>query len=96
MAAYFIVEVEVLDPVRYEDYRAMVPPTLAAYGGRFIVRGGASQTLEGDWRPKRLVVLEFPSLERARAWYDSEEYRPAKELRLATARSTVVLVEGVQ
>jgi uncharacterized protein (DUF1330 family) len=95
MAAYFITEIEITDPVRYEDYRAMVPPSLAAYGGRFIVRGGSPQSIEGDWQPKRVVVLAFDSVEQARAWYDSAEYRAAKALRLATANSRMILVEGV-
>ena len=95
MSAYVIVDVEVTDPVRYQDYRAMVPPSLAKYGGRFVVRGGTHQVLEGDWQPTRVVVLEFPSVEQARRWYDSEEYRPAKALRMQTARTRLVLVEGV-
>jgi uncharacterized protein (DUF1330 family) len=95
MSAYVIVDVEVTDPARYQDYRAMVEPSLAKYGGRFVVRGGAHQVLEGDWQPTRVVVLEFPSVEQARRWYDSEEYRPAKALRMQTARTRLVLVEGV-
>jgi uncharacterized protein (DUF1330 family) len=95
MSAYVIVDVEVTDPARYQDYRAMVPASLAKYGGRFVVRGGAHQVLEGDWQPTRVVVLEFPSVEQARRWYDSEEYRPAKALRMQTARTRLVLVEGV-
>ncbi|HTP95850.1 MAG TPA: DUF1330 domain-containing protein [Burkholderiales bacterium] len=94
MPAYIIVEVTVNDPVRYEDYKKMVPPTLAAYGGRFVIRGGASQTLEGDWSPKRLVVLEFPSVARAKEWWASSEYGPAKALRQATASTRMVVVEG--
>ncbi|HEY7366634.1 MAG TPA: DUF1330 domain-containing protein [Methylomirabilota bacterium] len=70
-------------------------PRSARYGGKFLVRGGQVQTLEGDWKPKRIVVTEFPSIEQARRWYDSEEYRVLKALRLRTARGSVVLVEGV-
>jgi uncharacterized protein (DUF1330 family) len=95
MAAYMIVDVEVLEPVEYQTYRAMVPGTLVPYGGRFVVRGGDFEVLEGDWQPKRIVVLEFPSVEQARAWYDSEEYRAAKALRQRLARSSVVMVAGV-
>jgi uncharacterized protein (DUF1330 family) len=95
MPAYVVVEIEVLDSERYEDYKRMVPPSLAAYGGRFVVRGGATETLEGDWSPKRLVILEFPSVERAKAWWGSGEYAEAKALRQATARTQMVVVEGV-
>ena len=95
MPAYVVVEIEVLDAGRYEDYKRMVPPSLAAYGGRFVVRGGAVETLEGDWAPKRLVILEFPSVERAKAWWGSQEYAEAKALRQATARTRMLVVEGV-
>ena len=95
MPAYFIVENEVTDATGFEEYRQQVPGTVEKYGGRFLVRGGQMQTLEGDWKPRRLVVTEFPSIEQARRWYDSEEYRPLKALRLRTARGSVVLVEGV-
>jgi uncharacterized protein (DUF1330 family) len=95
MAAYVVVTVDVKDPVRYEDYKRMVPPTLRAYGGRFLVRGGKVQSREGSWLPKRLVVLEFPDVERANAWYDSAEYAPAKALRQATSTADLIIVEGV-
>jgi len=95
MPAYVVVEVEVLDEQRYETYKRMVPPSLAAYGGRFIVRGGATETLEGQWSPKRLVILEFPSAARAKAWWGSVEYAEAKALRQATARTQMIVVEGV-
>ena len=95
MAAYVIAEVDVRDKERYEDYKRMVPPTLEQYGGRLIVRGGATETLEGDWSPGRVVIVEFPSAEQARAWWGSDEYAPAKELRQATADSKLILVEGV-
>src|SRR5918912_2398014 len=95
MPAYIVVEVEVLDGERYEDYKRMVPPSLAAYGGKFLVRGGASETLEGTWSPKRLVVVEFPSVERAKAWWGSGEYADAKALRQATARTQMIVVKGV-
>ena len=95
MPAYVVVEVDIQDPVRYERYKELTPASIAAYGGRFIVRGGAVDTLEGEWRPSRLVILEFPSAERARAWWSSPEYAEAKTLRQATARSKLILVEGV-
>ena len=95
MPAYIVVEIEVLDQERYEHYKQMVPPTLAAYGGRFIVRGGAVEALEGDWSPKRLVILEFPSVAQAKAWWGSSEYAAAKALRQATARTQMIVVEGM-
>jgi uncharacterized protein (DUF1330 family) len=95
MPAYFIVDNEVTDPAGFEEYRKQVPGTVEKYGGKFLVRGGQMQALEGDWKPKRIVVTEFPSIEQARRWYDSEEYRALKALRLRTARGSVVLVEGV-
>jgi len=95
MPAYVIVEVTVQDPVRYEDYKKMAAPTIAAFGGRYIVRGGAVQTLEGAWAPGRLVVLEFPSAERAREWWNSSQYAPAKRLRHETATTKMILVEGL-
>jgi uncharacterized protein (DUF1330 family) len=94
MAGYVIAEVEVTDPTGFEEYRRVVGTTIEKYGGRYAVRGGAVQVVEGDWQPKRLVVLEFPTVEQARRWYDSEEYRAPKALRMKTARSRVVIVEG--
>ena len=95
MSAYLVVEVEVRDAERYEDYKRMVPPTLAAYGGKFLARGGAVETLEGEWSPKRMVIVEFPSAERAKAWWASTEYAEAKALRQATADTQMILIEGV-
>ena len=95
MAAYIVVQVDVKDPERYADYRAMVPATLAKYGGRFIVRGGKTETLEGSWSPKRFVVVEFPSVEQAKAWWASPEYAEAKALRQATALSQMIVADGV-
>jgi uncharacterized protein (DUF1330 family) len=95
MPAYVIAEVTVTDPKTMEEYRKQVPATVARYGGRFLVRGGAHETLEGDWKPNRLVILEFPSMEQARRWYDSEEYREPKALRIKSGRTNLVLVDGV-
>jgi uncharacterized protein (DUF1330 family) len=95
MAAYFVVDIDVHDSPWLEEYRRLVPGTIAKYGGRFIVRGGAFQVLEGSWQPKRLVLLEFPSTEQAKRWYDSEEYRPLKAMRLKASTSNLVLVDGV-
>jgi uncharacterized protein (DUF1330 family) len=95
MAAYFIVNLDVKDPAGYEAYKQAVPATIAQYGGRYLVRGGKHETLEGTWHPTRLVVLEFPSLEAAKRWYASEEYRSIKPLRLQHAVGDLVLVEGI-
>jgi uncharacterized protein (DUF1330 family) len=95
MAAYIIVDLTVTDLPIMEEYRKLVPGTLARYGGRFLVRGGAHQTVEGDWKPNRMVVLEFPSMEQAKRWYDSEEYREPKAMRLRAGRANMIMVEGV-
>ena len=94
MAAYIIAEVEVTDPDGYERYKPIVQQTLGRYGGRFLVRGGAAEALEGA-APKRIVILEFPDAAAARAWYRSEEYAPGLKLRLAAARSRLILAEGL-
>jgi uncharacterized protein (DUF1330 family) len=95
MSAYVVVQVDVRDPVRYEDYKRLVPASLAKYGGRFIVRGGKTETLEGTWSPRRFVMLEFPDVERAKAWWASAEYAEAKALRQATSQTEMIVVEGV-
>ena len=95
MAAYVLVDIEVTDQELYDDYRRQVPPLVEKYGGKYLVRGGELETLEGDWLPKRLIVLEFPSVEKAKEFYDSEEYRPLKEMRLKATKSNLVLVEGI-
>ena len=95
MPAYFIVDIDVTDPTAFEEYQKAVPATVEKYGGKFLVRGGRMEVVEGSWRPKRVVVTEFPSLEQAKRWYDSEEYRALKALRLRTSRGNVILVEGV-
>lgn len=95
MPAYIIVETDITDPEQYEQYKAASPGAIAAGGGRFIVRGGELAVLEGDWQPSRLVVLEFPDLEAAKAFYDSEEYTAARKLRAGAANLNMVAVEGV-
>lgn len=95
MSAFIIVDVKIKDPLSYERYKTMTPGSLAAYGGRFVVRGGPTQVLEGPWTPGRIVVLEFDSAERARAWWSSEEYREAKELRQSIADTKMILVDGL-
>jgi uncharacterized protein (DUF1330 family) len=94
MAAYLIVEVEVTDPVAYEAYKPLAGASVARHGGKFIVRGGKTQSMEGGWDPKRIVVLEFPSMDAAKAFYDSPDYQEALKIRLATSRSKAILVEG--
>ena len=95
MAAYVIAEVDVQDNAIFEEYRKLVPPTIAKYGGKYIVRGGATDSKEGGWTPKRVVVLEFPTMARAREWYHSADYAPALAMRLKAAKSRMIIVEGV-
>jgi uncharacterized protein (DUF1330 family) len=95
MAAYLVAELEVTDPAQFEEYRKGVPASIAAYGGRYIARGGAIEPLEGDWSPKRMVIVEFPSLAQAKAWYASAEYRDLLALRLKSAKTRAVLLEGL-
>ena len=95
MSAYIVVEIHVKDPERYADYRTMVPSSLEAYGGKFLVRGGAVERLEGDWEPSRFVVIEFDSVEQAKRWWDSDEYRQARDLRQETADTKMIVVEGI-
>jgi len=95
MAAYVIVDIRVTDPVRYEDYKRLAAPTVAAFDGRYVARGGAVKVLEGDLTPNRTVVLEFPSVERACAWWNSDLYRPIRQIRYETAQSQMLVVEGV-
>ncbi len=95
MTAYVIAQVDVHDPERYVEYRTMVPASVEKFGGRFIARGGQAEVLEGEKQlPQRLVIIEFASMERAKAWWASEEYREAKALRQATSNGTLFLVEG--
>jgi len=94
MSAYLFANVEVTDAAGYEQYRQRVTATIEAHGGRYVVRGGATEVLEGDWTPKRLVILEFPGMAQLKGWYQSPEYRPLIELRQRTANSTLVAVEG--
>ena len=94
MPAYIIVETDIHDPEQYELYKQAAPPAVAAGGGRFIARGGELEVLEGDWRPKRLVLLEFPDLEAAKRFYESSEYQEAKRLREGAAVLNMVAIEG--
>ena len=95
MPAYVIVETDVTDPERYEQYKAASPAAIATGGGRFLVRGGELVVLEGDWRPPRLVMLEFDDLEAAKRWYESEAYQEAKKLREGAASFRAIAVEGI-
>jgi uncharacterized protein (DUF1330 family) len=95
MPAYLIAQITVRDAATYERYKELAPPSIAVYGGRYVARGGATETLEGSWRPTRLVILEFPSVERAREWWDSPEYATAKALRQACADTEMLLVDGL-
>lgn len=95
MPAYVIAEVDVTDAAAYEDYRKQVPAVVTKYGGKFVVRGGKVETLEGSWSPKRIVVLEFPSVEQAQKWYRSSEYAPLIALRQRASRGKLIVVEGV-
>jgi uncharacterized protein (DUF1330 family) len=94
MSAYVVAEIEVVDPAAYEDYRKQVPAVVARFGGRFIVRGGKIDPREGGWTPKRIVVVEFPSLAQAQKWYDSPDYAPLIKLRQKASKGKVILVEG--
>jgi len=95
MPAYIIVETDIQDPEQYERYKAASPGAVAAGGGKFVVRGGELAVLEGDWQPSRLVILEFPDLDAAKRFYDSEIYQEAKKLRDGAANLRMVAVEGI-
>lgn len=95
MAAYIIVEIEVTDPVGYEEYKQLAGATVEQYGGKYIVRGGKAEKLEGNWDPKRIVILQFESMERAKEWLNCEEYREPRKMRHRTAKTNMILVEGM-
>ena len=95
MPAYVIVETNVTDQEQYERYREVAPASIAAHGGRYLVRGGELAVFEGDWNPSRIVVLEFPDLETAKRWYASEEYAEARKHREGAAKLHMVAVDGL-
>lgn len=95
MPAYVIADVEVTDPELFAEYRELVVPTVNAYGGKYIARGGATKVLEGDRIPNRTVIIEFPSMERAKAWHGSDEYARPKDMRIRSTNSHVIIVEGL-
>ena len=94
MSAFVIVDVKVTDPAGYDEYKKLAPTAVALYGGRYLARGGRAETLEGDWPVNRLVILEFESVENAKAWLNSPEYAPARAMRHKYAVSKMVVVEG--
>ncbi len=95
MVAYVVVDAEILDPAKYEEYRKLAPDAIAKHGGRYLARGGATAAFEGDWRPNRIVILEFPSLEKARQFYTSVEYTAARRARAGAVKMDMIAVEGV-
>jgi len=95
MAGYVIVEIEVTDAVGYEEYKKLAGATVEKYGGKYIVRGGAAETLEGDWLPKRIVILQFESVQRAKEWLNCPEYREPRKMRHRTAKTNMIVVEGL-
>ncbi len=95
MSACVIVEIDILDPAGYEEYKKLAGATVEKYGGKYIVRGGATEVLEGDWNPKRIVVLQFQSTQRAKDWLNCEDYREPRKMRHRTAKTNMIVVEGV-
>ena len=95
MSAYVIVEIDVHDPVGYEDYKKLAGATIEARGGKYLVRGGKTEVLEGAWQPKRIVILEFASTDKAKEWLNCEEYAEPRKMRHRTAKTNMILVEGV-
>lgn len=95
MTAYVIVDIKVNDPARYEEYKRQALPTVEMFGGKYIARGGRTEVLEGSWRPNRLVILQFPSIEQAKSWLNSPLYSEVKKIRHKTAVSNMVVVEGL-
>lgn len=95
MPAYVILDIDIHDTQGYEEYKKLAPAAIAQYGGRYIVRGGKTETLEGGWEPGRVVVLQFESSEMAKKWINSEEYKEARSMRHKAAHSKVIVVEGV-
>jgi len=95
MAAYIIAEIEITDPKTYEEYKKLAPSTIETYDGKYLAKGGKAENLEGNWTPKRIVILEFVSLKRAKQWWNSEEYRAPKLLRQSASLTNMIIVEGV-
>lgn len=95
MPAYFIAEVEVLDPAPFQEYVQGAPATVRQYGGEYIARGGAIEVLEGSWHPKRLTIIRFESVARAKEWFNSPEYAPFKAIRKRTTKANLLVTEGL-
>lgn len=95
MAGYVIADVEIQDAAGFQEYAALVPATIEKYGGKYLVRGGKTEVMEGDYQTHRVVILEFPTFERAKEWYNSAEYQPLIAMRQRAAKTNVILVEGV-
>ena len=94
MPGYLIADIEITDPEKYEEYRKVATPTVDAFGGKYLARGGTSEALEGDWTPNRLIVIEFESIDKAKEWWSSETYRIPKQMRQASANTRMMVVEG--
>jgi uncharacterized protein (DUF1330 family) len=95
MPAYIIVDVKITNPLEYEEYKKLTPASVAAFDGKFIVRGGATENLEGDWHPERIVILQFPTLKRAKEWWSSDLYGKAKAIRQRASKAKMIVVEGI-
>ncbi len=95
MSAYVVVEIEVTDPTTYDEYKKLAPPIVAAYGGKYLARGGRVEKLEGDWLPQRLVILEFENATRAKEWWNSPEYSAVKPIRHRATKSKMIVIEGI-
>ena len=95
MAAYLVVDIEVSNPAQFEEYKKLAPAAIAKYGGRYLIRGGAYEAIEGEWQPQRLTVVEFESMEKAKAFYRSPEYQEAIEARKGAANMKMLLVQGI-
>jgi len=95
MPAYLIADMDVADPARYEEYKRLAPPAIEKYGGRYLARGGRTERLEGDWLPKRFVIVEFESVERIKAFFDSPEYRAARNARAGAGAFRMIATEGL-
>ncbi|TSA16504.1 MAG: DUF1330 domain-containing protein [Betaproteobacteria bacterium] len=95
MAAYLVVDIDVTNPAQFEEYKKLAPAAIAKFGGRYLIRGGAYETLEGDWKPQRITVVEFESMEKGKAFYNSPEYQAAIKTRKGAANMKMLLVQGV-
>ena len=96
MPAYIVVDIQIHDPASFDRYRELVPATIEAFGGKYIARGGAVEVLEGEWKPQRITIVEFESVEQAKKWLDSTEYAYAKGIRHRAAHTNMIVVDGVK